>query len=66
MSTIILSLLLIILSPVIVVAGFIVLGSILFIFAIAFSAIFVLVLEVAEAISHFVNKLSKKVGKKWM
>ena len=64
MSTIILSLLLILLSPVIVVAGFIVLGSILFIFAIAFSAIFVLVLEVAEAISDFVNKLSKRVGKK--
>ena len=64
MSTIILSLLLIILSPVIVVAGFIVLGSILSIFVIAFSAIFVLVLETAEAISDFVNKLSKKVGKK--
>lgn len=64
MSTIILSLLLIILSPVIVVAGFIVLGSILLIFAIGFCAIFVIVLEVADAISDFVNKLSKKVGKK--
>lgn len=62
MSTIILSLLLIILSPVIVVAGFIVLGSILSIFAIAFSVIIVLVAETAEAISAFVNKLSKKVG----
>ena len=60
MSTIILCLLLIILSPVIVVAGFIVLGSILFIFAIGFCVIFLIVLEVAEAISDFMNKLSKK------
>lgn len=61
MSTIILSLLLIILSPVIVVAGFIVLGSILSIFAIAVSTIIVLVAETAEAISDFVNKLKKWV-----
>jgi len=64
MNIIILSLLLIILSPVIVVAGFIVLGSILLIFAIGFCAIFVLIAEIADAISDFVNKLSEKVGKK--
>ena len=62
MSTIILSLLLIILSPVIVAVGFIVLGIILFISAIGFWAIFVLVVDTVDTISDFIHKLLEKVG----
>lgn len=64
LSSIITILLILILSPVILVAGFIALGLITCLIIYTAIAIFILIIEVTEKISEIVQKIKKSVKKK--